>query len=77
MEAEERREEMGHGLMRVFHPERRVMRRWVGAGGVGSTEVGGGVERGGSGKICPGARILRLREFSQVIRRVTIGAVSS
>lgn len=33
--------------------------------------------RRGSGKICPGARTVRLRECSQVIRRVTISAASS
>lgn len=39
IEGEERREEMVHGLMRIFHPERRVMLRLEGWG-VEKTEKG-------------------------------------
>lgn len=74
MEAEERREEMVHGLMRVFHPERRVMRRSAGAG-VSAQDLGWG---GGQWKeIGPRARTVLLREFSHLIRRGTISAESS
>lgn len=57
--------------MRVFHPERRVMRRSAWAG------VSAQDWRGQWKELCPRACTVHLREFSHLIRRGTISAESS